>query len=248
MKYASHWALISAGLVAIAYACATPEELTGCQPGPSSANCNIILAQASDFETDASVAQGGSSDSPPSSGSAGTGSPPPPPGGAAGTSSTPPAGGSAGQGAAGSGASAGAAGASGGAAGSGAAGTGGGAAGSGAAGTAGAGGTTGQSSFNPAACNFTNRTGCEARACAAACPTGMGTYCLDNCQAIIACVAAAPACVTAQDPMCGVPSQNPYTENTCTPEVNNSGNPATAGTPASVALALMNCLCDDARL
>jgi hypothetical protein len=250
MKYASHWALISAGLLGIAYACATPEELTGCQPGPSSANCDIILAQASDFEGDASVAQGGNISSLLPGGSAGTGNTPPPSGGAAGTGNPPPAAGSAGQGAAGSGQSAGAGGASGGAAGSGAAGTSG-AAGSGAAGTAGtagAGGTTAQSNFNTAACNFNNRTGCEAKACATACPTGMGTYCLDNCQAIIACVAAAPACVTAQDPMCGVPSQNPYTENTCTSEVNNSGNSATAGTPASVALALMNCLCDDARL
>ena len=245
MKYATHWALISAGLVGIAYACATPQEVSGCQPGTNTPNCDVILEQASAFEGDASVAQGGSEGTSPSGGSSGTGSTTPPAGGAAGTGS-PPSGGSAGQGAAGSGQNAGAGGASGGTAGSGA-GTGG-AAGTGAAGTAGtagAGGTTAQSNFNPAACDFANRTGCEAQACATACN---GNYCTTNCPLIISCVAANPTCVTAQDPMCGTPFQNPYMDNKCTSQVNSSGNPATAGTPAAVALALINCLCDDTRL
>jgi len=254
MKYATHWALISASLVGIAYACATPEEITGCQPGTSSPDCDVILAQASDFAgPDASVGQGGSAGSSPSPGSAGAGNTTPSAEGGAAATSQPASGGSVGQGTAGSGQNAGAGGASGGSAGSSAA-TGGAAgttASGGAAGTtanAGAGGTTAASTFNPAACDFTNRTGCEARACATVCPTNDGNYCSNNCQAIITCVAGAPSCITAQDPMCGTPSQNPFTPNTCTSQVNNSGNPATAGTPASAALALVNCLCDDARL
>ena len=247
MKNASQWALVSGALVlGIAYACATPVEIHDCPLGANTADCDVLLYQPGDFElADASVPIGaGGSEVSRSGGSAGTNQTPP--SGAAGTGS-PPSGGSAGQGVAGSGQSAGAGGASGGTAGSGA-GTGGVAGTAGSAGTTGAGGTTAQSNFNPAACNFTNRAGCETKACLAACPTGMGNYCSSNCESIITCVAAAPACITAQDPMCGTPSQNPFTPNTCTPIVNSSGSPTTSGTPAFAALALMNCLCDDTRL
>jgi hypothetical protein len=253
MKYATPWALISASLVGIAYACATPEEINGCQPGTSSPDCDVILAQASDFAgPDASVGQGGSSGSSPSGGSSGAGNSTPPAEGGAAATSLPATGGSLGQGTAGSGQNAGAGGASGGSAGS-AAGTGGaaGTAGSGAAGAtanAGAGGTTAPSNFNPAACDFTNRAGCEARACATACPTNMGTYCSTNCPLIITCLSDNPACITAADPMCAV--RNNGTPNQCSNQVETSGGATTTDptTPAFVARALVNCLCDDARL
>ena len=258
MKHASQWALLSAAVVVgIAYSCATPEDVVGCPPGAISSNCDVTLVAASEFEgADASVvAQGGGAGAGVNpSGSAGSGSNTPPPAGAAGSGTA----GTSGSGAAGSGQSAGAGGSAGsgaagsGAAGSAAAGTGGaaGAAGGGAAGAAGTGtgGTSAQSNFDAGSCNFNNRAGCESRACATACPANMGNYCQSSCEAIIACVAADAACVTAQDPMCGVPFQNPYRENSCTPEVNSAGNANTVGTPASVALALMNCLCDSTRL
>jgi hypothetical protein len=258
MKNASLWALAgAAGVVGIAYACALPVDVQGCSPGNTSADCDVILAQASDFETpDASLpGQGGNAGSgstnPPSGGSSGSNSAPS--GGSAGSTS-PPTGGSSGQGQAGSGSSAGMGGVSGsagtgGGAGSGAAGAAGsGAAGAAGSGAAGTGGTTGQSNFDVEACDFLDRVGCEARACATACPTGVGNYCLDNCQAILACVAAEPTCITEADPMCGTAFTTPtYRENTCTPEVNSSGSPTTPNTPAFAALALLRCLCSDPR-
>lgn len=255
MKHASQWALLSAAVVAgIAYSCATPVEVTGCPPGANSANCDVTLVAASEFEgPDSGVAQGGGAGAGVNpSGSAGSGSNNPPPSGAAGTGS-PSTGGNAGSGAAGSGQTAGAGG-SGGAAGSGAAGTAGsgagGTAGSGAAGTAGAGtgGTTAQSNFDPASCNFDNRTGCEAQACATACPANMGNYCTTNCPNIITCLAADPTCITAQDPMCALRSNGQ--PNQCTSQVENSGgaNTTNVNDPAFVARALVQCLCDSTRL
>jgi hypothetical protein len=208
----------------------------------------VILAEASDFGgADASVpAQGGS---------AGSGSNPP--GGNAGSSNDPPPGsagsGSAGSGSAGSGSagsgSAGSGGGQGGAAGSGSAGSG--SAGTGSAGTGSAGtgsaGTGSQSNFELGSCNLQTRTGCEELACDTACPSNMGNYCEDNCGLILTCVAADTSCITEADPMCGTPSQNPFTPNQCTSQVNMSGNSNTAGTPANVALALIRCLCSNPR-
>lgn len=257
MKIATQCALASGLLLAgIAHACATPVEIEGCEPNaPGAQSCDVILAQASDFGgPDASVPMGaggnaGSAGGAPPSNNAGSGSNPPP--GVAG-SGNPPAGGSGGVGGvAGSGAGTG--GASGGAGGAGSAGTGsaGSSAGSGSAGTGsagtGAGGTGSQSSFDLEACDLQNRTGCEEFACATACPQNMGNYCLDNCNAILTCVAADESCITEADPMCGTPSQNPFANNQCTSQVNNSSNPNTAGTPANVALALIRCLCSDPR-
>lgn len=257
MKFATQCALAGGLLLAgIAHACANPVEIEGCQPtAPGARDCDVILAQASEFGgPDASVpAQGGSAGngSNPPSGSAGSSNDPPPGGagsgsGNAGSGNT---GGSAGSGSAGSG-SAGSGGGQGGAAGSGSAGTG--SAGSGSAGTGsagtGSGGTGSQSNFELASCNLTTRTGCEEFACDTACPAGgAGNYCRSNCALIVACVAAAPSCITEADPMCGTAFSNPYAENECTPEVNSSQSPDTAGTPSNVARALIRCLCSNPR-
>lgn len=263
MKIATQCALAGGLLLAgIAHACANPVEIEGCEStAPGARDCDVILAQPSEFGADASVpAQGGS---------AGNGSNPQP-GGGAGSSNAPPLGGNAGSGSAGTGSAfngtagsgsviGGSAGSSsggqGGAAGSGSAGTGGagsGSAGTGSAGTGSAGtgsaGTGSQSNFELGACDLQNRTGCEEFACETACPAGgAGNYCRTNCPLIVNCVAAAPDCISEADPMCGTPSQNPFTENECTSEVNSSQNPATAGTPSNVALALIRCLCSDPR-
>lgn len=257
MKIVTQCALAGGLLLAgIAHACATPVEVEGCQANaPGALNCDVLLSPASEFGgPDASVPIGGSgnpgSGGAPPGGNAGSGSNPPP-GGSAG-SGNPPAGGSGGvSGMAGSGsASAGAGGGgSGGAAGSstggsGTAGTG--SAGTGSAGT-GAGGTGSQSNFDLSSCDLQDRTGCEEFACATACPQNMGNYCLDNCNAILTCVAADETCISEADPMCGTPFQNPFMNNQCTTQVNNSSNPNTVGTPANVALALIRCLCSDPR-
>jgi hypothetical protein len=258
MKHASQWALLSAAVVVgIAYSCATPQEVTGCPPGATSPDCDVTLVPPSDFDgPDASViAQGGGAGAgvSPSGGGAGSGSSNPPPAGAAGTG--PSTGGSAGSGAAGAAGAAGAGGAAGSGGAAGAAGTAGtagagGAAGSGAAGSgaAGTGGTTAQSNFDPGSCNFDNRAGCEAQACATACPANMGNYCTTNCPNIITCLAADPSCITEQDPMCAVRTNGQ--PNQCTSQVENSGgaNTTNANDPAFVARALVQCLCDSARL
>jgi hypothetical protein len=253
------WQSVLAGglaLAGLAHACATPVEVEGCQPtAPGARECDVILAQASDFgDPDASVPFGqggnaGSGSNPP--GNAGSGSNPPPGGAGSGGGGAPPTGGSAGSSAAGSsaggaaGSGAGGAGSAG-AGGSGTAGTGTGVAGSGSAGT-GSGGTGSTSNFDLDSCDLQNQAGCEEFACATACPQNMGNYCSSNCAAILTCVAADTTCISEADPMCGVPSQNPYTENQCTNQVNMSGNANTAGTPANVALALIRCLCSDPR-
>jgi len=243
MKNASHWALLSAALVlGIAHACATPEDITVCQPGRNLADCDVILSRASDFEGDASVpsAQGGSDGlPPPSGGSAGT-TAPVPSGGAAGASS-PASGGSAGQGGAGAG------GASGGAAGSGAgtggvtgtAGTGGAA---GTAGTSGTGGTTAQSTFNPAACDFDNTTGCQNLGCICA-----QEQCGARCTNIVQCLRDNIDCITAADPLCALRSAG--VANTCTAQVDTGGgaNTTDANQPAAIVRALVNCVCSDPR-
>ncbi len=258
MKIATQCALASGLVLAgIAHACATPVDIEGCQPNtPGAQNCDVILAQASDFgDPDASVpfGQGGNAgtDSNPPPGSAGS-STNPPPGSAGSSGGSPPVGGSAGNGSAGSGsagsgsAGSGSAGSgAGGAAGAGAGGTG--SAGTGSAGT-GSGGTGSQSNFDVDSCDLQNQTGCEEFACATACPAGgEGNYCRTNCPLIVNCVATTPTCITEADPMCGTASQNPYTPNECTDEVNSSGSPTQAGTPANVALALIQCLCSDPR-
>ncbi|MEY2937263.1 MAG: hypothetical protein RL033_8012 [Pseudomonadota bacterium] len=254
MKIATQRVLAGGLLLAgIAYACATPVEIEGCQPtAPGAQNCDVILSQSSDFGgPDASVpAQGGSAGSnsnPPPSGNAGSGNNPPPEGGA-GSGSAGSGSGSAGSGSAGSG-SAGSSGGQGGAAGSGSAGSG--SAGTGSAGTGSAGtgsGGTGSSNFNLGSCDLQNRNGCEEFACDTACPAGgAGNYCRSNCALIVACVAADDSCITEADPMCGTPSQNPYTENQCTSEVNSSQSPDTVGTPSNVARALIRCLCSNPR-
>lgn len=263
MKVATQCALASGLLLAgLAHACATPVEVEGCQAtAPGAQNCDVLLSPASDFGgPDASVPTGGSGNTggggaPP--GNAGSGNLPS--GGSAG-SGNPPAGGSGGlSGTAGSGSGAGGAGGasnagSGGAAGAGNAGAGNAGAGNAGAGNAGAGnagsgagGTGSQSSFNLASCDLQDQAGCEEFACATACPQNMGNYCLDNCNAILTCVAADDSCITEADPMCGTPSQNPFMNNQCTMQVNNSSNPNTVGTPANVALALIRCLCSDPR-
>jgi hypothetical protein len=252
MKNASQWALVSSALVlGMAYACATPVEIHDCPLGASAADCDVLLYQPSDFETaDAGVRIGaGGSEVSPSGGSAGINQTPPA-GGAAGTGS-PPSGGSAGQGVAGSGQSAGAGGASGGSGGTAGSGAGtGGVAGTAGSSAAGAGGTTAQSNFNPAACNFNVLTGCEALACASACPAN-NSNCLARCPQIITCVSGTPSCITEADPMCGVPITSPmFMNNVCTSIVQQSGNVDTTdpNAPAFRARALIQCLCDDTRL
>ncbi|MEO8179937.1 MAG: hypothetical protein ABI895_13975 [Deltaproteobacteria bacterium] len=250
MKTVSQWALLSAALVlGIAYACATPEEITVCQSGRNLADCDVILSEASDFDPpDASVQalQGGSDGvSPPSGGSAGT-TVAPPSGGAAGTSS-PASGGSAGQGAAGSGQSAGAGGASGGAAGSGAgtggvAGTGGSAGSAGTTGASGAGGTTAQSNFSPASCDFDNTTGCQNLGCTCA-----QEQCGARCTNIVQCLRDNIDCITEADPLCAI--RNAGAPNTCTAQVDTGGGATTtdANQPATIVRALVNCVCSDPR-
>jgi hypothetical protein len=260
MKHASQWALLSAAvLVGIAYSCATPEEVTGCPPGATSSDCDVTLVPASDFDgPDASViAQGGSAGAGvnPSGGGAGSGSNNPPTAGAAGTGS-PSTAGSAGSGAAGTGQTAGA----GGAAGSGAAGTAGtagcasggaggtagsGAAGSGAAGSgaAGAGGTTAQSIFDPASCDFDDLTGCGA-------PLGCTCaqeQCGARCTNIVECLKTNVTCITEADPLCAVRTNG--VGKACTSVVDTGGGVDTtnANQPAAIVRAFVNCVCSNPR-
>ncbi|MEY4544770.1 MAG: hypothetical protein RL685_965 [Pseudomonadota bacterium] len=248
MKTATQRALAGGLLLAgIAYACATPVEIEGCQStAPGAQNCDVILAPASEFGgPDASVpAQGGSAgtSSNPPSGGAGSGNNPPPEGGAGS--------GSAGSGSAGSGSGSGGQGgaAGSGSAGSGSAGTG--SAGTGSAGTGSAGtgsGGTGSSNFNLGSCDLQNRNGCEEFACDTVCSDNDGNYCLNNCTAILTCVSADESCITEADPMCGTAFQNPFMNNQCTSQVGGSGNSTQVGTPANVALALIRCLCSNPR-
>jgi len=178
-------------------------DIEGCQPNtPGAQNCDVILAQASDFgDPDASVPPlpggAGSGSNPPPGGNAGSGSNPPPGSAGSGSGGAPPVGGSAGSSSvagSGSGGGAGGAGSAGsssgggnagsGNAGSGNAGTGGGA-GSGSAGT-GSGGTGSTSNFDLDSCNLQNTAGCEEFACETACPAGgAGNFCRSNCRSVV---------------------------------------------------------------
>jgi hypothetical protein len=169
--------------------------------------------------------------------------------GNAGVGGTPPA--SGGRGGSGSGNVAGAA--SGGAAGANSQGGGaGGASGSGGntavagSGSGGAGGAPPNTSFDPAACNFVDRTGCEAFGCDSAdCPAGGG--CRTRCTPIDDCLAANASCVTADDPLCAVRAQG--APNACTNEVDRGGGlNAPLQAPVQVMLDLVDCLCRAGRL
>jgi hypothetical protein len=105
--------------------------------------------------------------------------------------------------------------------------------------------------FDSAACDFEDRTGCEALACEEVCPTTDGGSCLVRCLPVIECVAAefdGGSCVPAEaDPTCGArfPQGIP---NVCTHVVEPAGgqNPSPAD-PAFVARELVRCLCSTPR-
>ena len=119
-----------------------------------------------------------------------------------------------------------------------------GAAGTDAGGTGGAAGTGNEPVFSVASCDFVDRAGCEAQACAQQCPAGMGNYCTDSCGAVITCVAANTACVTEADPTCGIRTQG-GANNTCTTQVDSAGGPT--GAPTVIANELVTCLCSTPR-
>jgi hypothetical protein len=118
----------------------------------------------------------------------------------------------------------------------------------GAAGTAGTGGTGSASVFDPEACDFENVAGCEAFACAQACPPNMGTYCTNTCTALVTCVSGTtPVCASEQDPVCG--TQSGGVDSECTFEANQGGGAATTdvNSPTFKARALIDCLCSVPR-
>jgi hypothetical protein len=117
----------------------------------------------------------------------------------------------------------------------------------GAAGTsAGAAGAAGAPALviDPADCDFTNRTGCEALGCESeACPEGGA--CRDRCQPIDECLTTNVTCITSEDPLCRIriPGATNGGANLCTLE-GDQGN----GLPVSVMLELVGCLCRAGRL
>ncbi len=123
-----------------------------------------------------------------------------------------------------------------------------GSAGTGGAGSGGAGGGS-STSFDPAACDFEDPAGCEARACQVACPTGDGGNCTTRCPQIVTCVSGTPACITEQDPLCAVRVGQTQTNNTCTTVVEPAGgaNPTQATQPSFVAREFVRCICSDPR-
>jgi len=108
--------------------------------------------------------------------------------------------------------------------------------------------------FDSAACDFEDRTGCEALECEAMCPTTDGGSCLARCDAVIECVASefdGGDCVpTEDDPMCGVRSSQ-GAPNVCTLFVEQAGgaNPPSPppAFPSFVARELVRCLCSAPR-
>jgi hypothetical protein len=121
----------------------------------------------------------------------------------------------------------------------------------GAAGTAGNAGTTGTGAvgtFDPAACDFEDVTGCETLTCLAACSTTDGGSCRTRCEALITCVSTDADCVISEaDPLCAV--RNGGTPNACTQQADSAGGAATTQTtqPAFVAREFVECICSVPR-
>jgi len=246
----------AAVIVAYAYACANPVDISG----------DVLLSDPSDFG-DAGVFAGagggasagsggdvgGSAGEAPQGGTAGSGTPA---GGTGGSSSgiAGTGGGSGGTAQVGLGGSTGLGGTGGGTGGS----ASGGASGASQGGTAGTGGTTatagtggvaGQPVFDANACDFDDVTGCEDLACAQACPPNSGTYCQTTCEALLTCVSTDPACTVSEaDPLCA--ARNGGTESACTGVADSGGgaNSTNVTSPAFIARQLVECLCSTPRL
>jgi hypothetical protein len=247
-------ALAGAALV-VAYACATPVEIAG----------DVLPSDPSDFGDGglplagtgggAGAAQGGTGGSGVPAGGTGSGIS----GASGGTGMQASAGsvglpvgtGGTGAGLGGATAQGGAGGAAAGAGGS-AAGVGGSVAGTGgAAGTAGTGGTVGTGAtgtFDPAACDFADVTGCETLTCLAACSTTDGGSCRTRCEALITCVSTDADCVISEaDPLCA--ARNVGAANACTNQADSAGGADTTTTtqPAFVARRFVECICSVPR-
>jgi hypothetical protein len=249
-------ALVGAALV-VGYACATPVEIVD----------DVLPSDPSDFGDGglalagtgggAGEAQGGTGGSGVPAGGTGTGI-----GGAsagtgmqasAGSGGLPVGTGGTGAGLGGATAQGGAGGAAAGGTGGAAAGTGGAAAGTGgaAAGTGGAAGTVGTGptgTFDPAACDFADVTGCETLTCLAACSTTDGGSCRTRCEALITCVSTDADCVISEaDPLCA--ARNVGAANACTNQADSAGGADTTTTtqPAFVARRFVECICSVPR-
>ena len=233
-------ALTGASLV-VAYACANPVEIIDdvIRVDPDTFGDGGVVGGASGLGGSAgAVEQGGSG------GTAGT------TGGTAGTGGTSTGGGGTGGTGAGTGGTgAGTGGTAGTGAGTGgAAGTGGVAGSAGSAGSAGTAGTGNTAVFDADSCDFVDTAGCEALACATACPANMGNYCEDACTALITCVSTDAGCtITEADPLCAARVNNQ--DNVCTAEANTAGGAAQTQptSPAFIARSLVNCLCSVPR-